>query len=82
LRTWAEKYRDKGLVVIGGHWPEFAFEKDVDNVRWAAKNLNVDYPIAIDSDHAVWRAFNNHYWPWSSYDRSGNRASTARFVRS
>jgi thiol-disulfide isomerase/thioredoxin len=63
VRAWAEKYRDKGLVVIGVHSPEFGFEKDVDNVRWAAKNLNVGNPIAIDSDHAVWRAFNNRYWP-------------------
>ena len=52
-RAWAEKYKVKGLVVIGVHSPEFAFEKNVDNVRWAAKNMRVDYPIAIDSDHAT-----------------------------
>src|SRR6202022_2088218 len=63
VRAWAEKYKDQGLVVIGVHSPEFAFEKDVDNVRRAAKNLRVDYPIAIDSDHAIWRAFKNQYWP-------------------
>jgi thiol-disulfide isomerase/thioredoxin len=63
VRAWAEKYKDQGLVVIGVHSPEFAFEKDVDNVRRAAKDMRVDYPIAIDSDHAVWRAFNNEYWP-------------------
>ena len=63
VRAWAEKYGDDGLVVIGVHSPEFGFEKNVDNVRWAAKELRVGYPIAIDSDHAIWRAFNNHYWP-------------------
>jgi thiol-disulfide isomerase/thioredoxin len=63
VRAWAEKYRDQGLVVVGVHAPEFGFEKNIDNVRWAAKNLGVDYPIAVDSDHAVWRAFNNRYWP-------------------
>ena len=63
VRAWAEKYRTQGLVVIGVHAPEFSFEKSPDNVRHAAKELKVDYPIAIDSDHAVWRAFGNHYWP-------------------
>jgi thiol-disulfide isomerase/thioredoxin len=63
VRAWAEKYKDQGLVVIGVHAPEFAFEKNVDNVRRAAKTLRVDYPIAIDSDHAIWRAFKNEYWP-------------------
>jgi thiol-disulfide isomerase/thioredoxin len=63
VRAWAEKYKDRGLVVIGIHSPEFEFEKNVDNVRWAAQDMRVDYPIAIDSDHAVWRTFNNQYWP-------------------
>jgi thiol-disulfide isomerase/thioredoxin len=63
VRAWAEKYKDKGLVVIGVHAPEFSFEKNVDNVRRAAKDLRVDYPVAIDSEHAVWRAFENQYWP-------------------
>jgi len=63
VRAWAEKYKDQGLVVIGVHSPEFEFEKDVDNVRREAKDMRVDYPIAIDSDHAIWRAFNNEYWP-------------------
>src|SRR5918912_350749 len=62
-RAWAEKYKDQGLVVIGVHAPEFAFEKNVDNVRRAAKDMRVDYPVAIDNDHAIWRAFNNQYWP-------------------
>ncbi len=63
VRAWAEKYKDHGLVVIGVHSPEFEFEKNVDNVRRAAKDMRVDYPIAIDSEHAIWRAFNNQYWP-------------------
>jgi thiol-disulfide isomerase/thioredoxin len=63
VRAWANKYRDKGLVVIGVHSPEFAFEKNLDNVRWAAKALQVDYPVAVDSEHVIWRAFRNNYWP-------------------
>jgi thiol-disulfide isomerase/thioredoxin len=63
LRAWAEKYRDQGLVVIGVHTPEFNFEHDLDNVRRAAKDLGVEYPIAIDNDYAIWNAFHNHYWP-------------------
>ncbi len=63
IRAWAEKYKDHGLVVIGVHAPEFEFEKNVDNVRQAAKDMRVNYPIAIDSDHAIWRAFKNEYWP-------------------
>jgi thiol-disulfide isomerase/thioredoxin len=63
VRTWAAKYKDQGLVVIGVHSPEFDFEKDVENVRRAARGLRVDYPVAIDSDHAIWRAFGNNYWP-------------------
>ncbi len=63
VRAWADKYKDQGLVVIGVHTPEFAFEKNVDNVRQAAKVMRVDYPIAIDSDYAIWRAFKNEYWP-------------------
>ena len=63
VRAWAEKYKNQGLVVIGVHAPEFAFEKNLDNVRRAAKDMRVDYPIAIDNDHALWRAFKNQYWP-------------------
>ena len=63
VRAWAEKYKDQGLVVIGVHSPEFAFEKNVDNVRRAAKDMRVDYPIAIDTDFAIWRALKNQYWP-------------------
>jgi thiol-disulfide isomerase/thioredoxin len=63
VRAWAEKYKDQGLVVIGVHTPEFGFEHHLDNVRWAAKDMRVDYPVAIDNDYAIWRAFNNQYWP-------------------
>jgi thiol-disulfide isomerase/thioredoxin len=63
VRAWAERYEDHGLVVIGVHTPEFPFEHDVENVRWAAKEMNVGYPIALDPDYAVWRAFDNQYWP-------------------
>jgi thiol-disulfide isomerase/thioredoxin len=63
VRAWAAKYKDQGLVVIGVHSPEFEFEKNVDNVRWAVKDLRVDYPVAVDSDHVIWRAFRNNYWP-------------------
>jgi thiol-disulfide isomerase/thioredoxin len=63
VRAWADKYKDQGLVVIGVHSPEFEFEKSIDNVRRAAKDMRVDYPIAVDSDHGIWRAFKNAYWP-------------------
>lgn len=63
VRAWAEKYEDRGLVVVGVHTPEFPFEEDVDNVRRAAGDLGVDHPIALDPDYVVWRAFANHYWP-------------------
>jgi thiol-disulfide isomerase/thioredoxin len=63
VRAWAEKYRDRGLVVIGVHSPEFEFEKNLDNVRRMSKQLGVDFPVAVDSDFGIWRAFNNEYWP-------------------
>ncbi|HET6606423.1 MAG TPA: cytochrome c biogenesis protein DipZ [Rhodopila sp.] len=63
VRAWAEKYKDQGLVVIGVHSPEFAFERNVDNVRKAIADLKIGYPVAIDNDYAIWRAFGNQYWP-------------------
>lgn len=63
LKTWSKKYRDQGLVVIGVHTPEFAFERSLGNVKRAAHDLGVDYPIAIDNKYAVWQAFGNQYWP-------------------
>jgi thiol-disulfide isomerase/thioredoxin len=63
VRAWAEKYKDQGLVVIGVHAPEFSFEKNLVNVRRAVKDVRVDYPVAVDNDHVIWRAFSNQYWP-------------------
>jgi thiol-disulfide isomerase/thioredoxin len=63
VRAWAEKYNNQGLVVIGVHTPEFEFEKNIDNVRRAAKDMKIDYPIAIDNEYSIWRALNNKYWP-------------------
>jgi cytochrome c biogenesis protein CcdA/thiol-disulfide isomerase/thioredoxin len=63
IRAWAEKYRDHGLVVIGVHAPEFAFERNVDNVKKAVATLGIKYPVAIDNDYKIWRAFDNEYWP-------------------
>jgi thiol-disulfide isomerase/thioredoxin len=63
LKTWSKKYRDQGLVVIGVHTPEFAFERSPANVKRAAHDLGVDYPVAIDNKYAVWQAFGNQYWP-------------------
>jgi len=63
VKNWAAKYKDAGLVVIGVHTPEFSFEKERVNVEDAVRNLNVTYPVAIDSDYRIWRAFNNEYWP-------------------
>ena len=63
IRAWAGKYKDHGLVVIGVHAPEFAFEKDLANVKNAVANLGVTYPVAVDSNLAIWQAFNNEYWP-------------------
>jgi thiol-disulfide isomerase/thioredoxin len=63
IRAWAEKYRDRGLVVIGVHAPEFGFEKNIDNVRWAVRDMQIANPVAVDNDHLIWRAFNNQVWP-------------------
>jgi cytochrome c biogenesis protein CcdA/thiol-disulfide isomerase/thioredoxin len=63
VEGWAEKYKDAGLVVIGVHTPEFAFEKERTNVEKAVRDLKVSYPVAIDSDYKIWKAFNNEYWP-------------------
>jgi thiol-disulfide isomerase/thioredoxin len=62
IRAWAQKYRE-GLVVVGVHTPEFPFEHDLDNVRRSMRQLKVEYPVVIDNDSAIWRSFDNHYWP-------------------
>jgi thiol-disulfide isomerase/thioredoxin len=63
VRAWAEKYRKEGLVVIGVSTPEFEFEHDLDNVRGAVKDMGITWPVAVDNDYAIWRAFDNNYWP-------------------
>lgn len=63
VKAWAEKYRDQGLIVVGVHAPEFAFERDIGNVSKAMKDLGINYPVAVDNQYAIWRAFKNQYWP-------------------
>jgi thiol-disulfide isomerase/thioredoxin len=63
IRAWSRAYRDDGLVVIGVHTPEFSFEHEIERVRQATKERDIDYPVALDNDYAVWTAFANHYWP-------------------
>ena len=72
VTAWDERYRDRGLVVVGVHAPEFGFEHDLDNVRRAVRELGVGYPVVIDNDFTIWRSFDNHYWP-AAYlvDRDG-----------
>jgi cytochrome c biogenesis protein CcdA/thiol-disulfide isomerase/thioredoxin len=73
VEAWHEKYRDQGLVVIGVHSPEFAFERDLRNVRREVDELGLQYPVAVDNDYAVWRAFANQYWPAHYFvDAKGN----------
>jgi len=63
VRAWSRAYRDDGLIVIGVHTPEFSFEHEIDRVRKATKDMDIDYPVAVDSDYGIWSAFDNHYWP-------------------
>jgi cytochrome c biogenesis protein CcdA/thiol-disulfide isomerase/thioredoxin len=63
VRAWAEKYKDQGLVVIGVHTPEFAFEKKIDNIKKAINGFDIGYPVAVDNDYKIWRAYSNNYWP-------------------
>src|SRR5580698_3253933 len=63
VRAWADRYKDSGLVVIGVHTPEFAFEKDLDNVKRAVGEFKITYPVALDDDYKIWKAFNNSFWP-------------------
>ncbi len=73
LRAWAEKYKDQGLTVVGVHTPEFAFEKAPDNVRRAVSGFRIGFPVAVDSDYRIWRAFHNSYWPAAYFvDANGN----------
>jgi cytochrome c biogenesis protein CcdA/thiol-disulfide isomerase/thioredoxin len=63
IRAWADRYKDNGFIVIGVHTPEFAFEKDADNVKRAVKELQIAYPVPLDNDYAIWKAFSNQFWP-------------------
>ncbi|WP_024777758.1 cytochrome c biogenesis protein DipZ [Pseudomonas corrugata] len=63
VNDWAKKYEKDGLVVIGVHTPEYGYEKIIDNVRQQVRKLDINYPVAIDNQYAIWRAFNNQYWP-------------------
>jgi thiol-disulfide isomerase/thioredoxin len=78
-RAWSQRYRDQGLVTIGVHTPEFRFEHDLDNVRWAVETRHIDYPVAIDNDFQVWQAFDNHYWPALYFVDSQGRIRHHRF---
>jgi len=72
VRAWSHAYRDDGLIVIGVHTPEFAFEHDIDGVRLATKVRAIDYPVAVDNDYEIWSAFANHSWPALYFaDRDG-----------
>jgi len=72
VRAWSRAYRDDGLVVVGVHTPEFSFEHDIDLIRQATKDRDIDYPVAVDNDYAIWQAFDNHYWPALYFvDRDG-----------
>lgn len=73
LRAWADKYKDQGLTIVGVHTPEFAFEKKPDNVRRAIADFRIGFPVAVDSDYRIWRAFRNSYWPAAYFvDARGN----------
>jgi thiol-disulfide isomerase/thioredoxin len=72
VRAWSRAYRDDGLIVVGVHTPEFSFEHEIDLVRQATMEMDIDYPVAVDSDFAVWSAFSNNYWPALYFvDREG-----------
>ncbi|GAA4676960.1 hypothetical protein GCM10023215_06790 [Pseudonocardia yuanmonensis] len=72
IRAWAEAYRTDGLIVLGVHTPEFSFEHGIDAVRRATAERGLDHPVAVDDEYAVWRAFDNHYWPAQYFvDRHG-----------
>ena len=73
IRGWSRAYRDDGLVVIGVHTPEFSFEHEIDRVRRATEEREIDYPVAVDNDYEIWSAFANHYWPALYFvDANGN----------
>jgi thiol-disulfide isomerase/thioredoxin len=72
VRAWSRAYRDDGLIVLGVHTPEFSFEHDLDLVRRATQEMDIDYPVAQDNEYEIWRAFDNNYWPALYFvDRDG-----------
>src|SRR5713226_2569443 len=92
ITAWNEKYADKGLLIIGVHSPEFEFEKDINNVKFAVKKFGIKYPVVLDSDHQTWAAFGNQYWPreyitdYQGYIRhdhigEGNYAETEKVIQ-
>ena len=78
-RAWSQRYRDSGLFTIGVHTPEFRFEHDLANVRWAVQGRKIDYPVAVDNGYAVWSAFANHYWPALYFTDGQGRIRHHRF---
>jgi cytochrome c biogenesis protein CcdA/thiol-disulfide isomerase/thioredoxin len=79
VRAWDEAYRDDGLVIVGVHTPEFAFERDPDNVRRAVRDLEVEYPVALDNEYGTWSAWQNRYWPAKYFVDRGGRLRYAHF---
>ena len=79
-RAWAQKY-GPGLVLIGVHTPEFGFEHNIENVRRAVRQMRIEYPVVIDNDYAIWRAFDNNYWPALYLDRREGTRTPAPFRR-
>lgn len=80
VKAWSEKYRDQGLIVVGVHSPEFAFERKLSNVEKATRDLGIRYPVAVDNDYKIWRAFDNRYWPAHYFiDAQGRVPTSPRF---
>src|SRR5690349_19221215 len=72
VRAWSRAYRDDGLLVLGVHTPEFSFEHEIDHVRQAVREREIDYPVVLDNDYEIWQAFDNHAWPALFFiDRDG-----------
>jgi hypothetical protein len=80
MQAWAAKYKDAGLIVIGAHAPEFGFEKERANVQNVVRGLNVTYPVAIDSNHRIWDAFNNEYRPADDFNDGNGRIRHHHFA--
>ncbi|MGX7680273.1 redoxin domain-containing protein [Jatrophihabitans sp. DSM 45814] len=79
VRAWADKYKENGLVVIGVHTPEFPFEHDLGNVRRAVQVMQINYPLVIDNEYEIWRAFSNHYWPALYFVDSSGQVRAQQF---